>query len=43
MGEYKHIYAIKSPEYLKDKSIEELEEIAKEIREFCAPCLGHDI
>ena len=34
MGEYKHIYQIKSPEYLKDKSIKELEEIAKEIREF---------
>ncbi|MBO4667034.1 MAG: 1-deoxy-D-xylulose-5-phosphate synthase [Bacilli bacterium] len=34
MGEYKHIYNIQSPEYLKDKSLAELEEIAKEIREF---------
>ena len=34
MAEYKHIYAIKSPEYLKDKSIAELEEICHEIREF---------
>ena len=34
MGEYKHIYNIKSPEYLKDKSIKELEEIASEIRSF---------
>ena len=34
MGEYKHIYEIKSPEYLKNKSIKELEEIAKEIRDF---------
>ena len=34
MAEYKHIYNIKSPEYLKDKSIKELEEIASEIRAF---------
>lgn len=34
MGDYKHIYKIKSPEYLKDKSIKELEEIAVEIRDF---------
>lgn len=34
MENYKHIYNIKSPEYLKNKSIKELEEIATEIREF---------
>lgn len=34
MENYKHIYNIKSPEYLKNKSIKELEEIASEIREF---------
>lgn len=34
MGDYKHIYKIQSPEYLKDKSIKELEEIASEIRDF---------
>lgn len=34
MGDYKHIYNIQSPEYLKNKSIKELEEIASEIRDF---------
>ena len=34
MSEYKHIYNIESPEYLKGKSIKELEEIAQEIRTF---------
>lgn len=34
MGDYKHIYEITSPEYLKNKSIEELNELASEIREF---------
>lgn len=34
MADYKHIYNIKSPEYLKNKSIKELEEIANEIRAF---------
>ncbi len=34
MGEYKHIFNIASPEYLKNKSMNDLYDISKEIREF---------
>lgn len=42
MGEYKHIYEITSPEYLKDKSIDELNELAREIRKFIIDKVSHN-